>query len=450
MTLATVDAWWNMEGVDVISVDALLWAAYMLWFADPWRDFRHVRRTTATAGGGDDDGAEGIRQSQGAGMAESKSLIENSGTAPMLTDAAPNIFHEQRYPSPLAERIPWVGTLLLSICLNNWKIGQPSHDRLQPAPPAFSARTPFIKQTLLSVLRGFLVLDLTRAYVSYDAYFIDPTVAISSALPFQQLAWIPPQLLRSAIIGAQAWALISQMFYLPCLFPVGLNALGLLSNEWSPHTWPPYYGSPRTIFLDGVRGFWGDYWHRSMRAFSIAPGYAIADMLGLRGGSLIRYAIITTAAFGLSGFIHTGLVPPEPLHATIPVNIIRLHVAAFFWLQPFAILAETVTVRLIQQVVPTNYWQSGVGLRLRMLANTMFVIAWAAWAALIKYSVPMQQTRNTMLTFDDCVSLVTAAHPEAEQMQQWPGRLPTKILTPESIDHKKRRNTVLPAKAENA
>ena len=161
-------------------------------------------------------------------------------------------------------------------------------------------------------------------------------------------------------------------------FPVGLNALGLLSNEWSPHTWPPYYGSPRTIFLDGVRGFWGDYWHRSMRAFSIAPGYAIADSLGLRGRSLIRYAIITTVAFGLSGFIHTGLVPPEPLHATISVNIIRMHVAAFFWLQPLAILAETVTVRLLQQVVPTTYWQSGVGLRLRMLANTVFVMIWFA------------------------------------------------------------------------
>ncbi|KAK3707557.1 hypothetical protein LTR37_012052 [Vermiconidia calcicola] len=342
MTVATFDAWWKMGGVDVISVDALLWAAYMLWFADPWEDFIYVRRTTAMGGGGD-DGAEGIRHSRNPGMTGSKSLVENDRTAPLSTDAASNSFHEQQYPSSLAERISWVGTLLVSICLNNWKIGRPSHDRLQPAPPAFSARIPFVKQTLLSVLRGFLVLDLTRAYINYDAYFSDPTVSISSALPFQQLNWIPPQLLCSAIIGAQAWALISQMFYLPCLLPVGLNALGLLSDEWSPHTWPPYYGSPRIIFLDGVRGFWGDYWHRSMRAFSIAPGYAIADSLGLRGRSLIRYAIITTVAFGLSGFIHTGLVPPEPLHATISVNIIRMHVAAFFWLQPLAILAETVT-----------------------------------------------------------------------------------------------------------
>jgi hypothetical protein len=266
MALCTVHAWWKMDGVDVISVDVLLWALFLLVFQDPVQDFRYVK-TFVTH---DDEQRQqrasdvpvptGIPELDDDGNITEQSVLVQSDTP---SAAYPKDNDDgQSYPTALLERSAWVGTLLVSIRLNNWKICAPSHDKGQPPRPAFASRTSFLLHSIISFARGYIVLDLTRAYIEHDPYFTDPSVPISSSLPFGALWLVPPQLLRSMIIGAQAWALIGQMFYLPCLLPVGLHALGLLADDWSPHNWPPYFGSSKVIFMHGVRGFWGQYWVR--------------------------------------------------------------------------------------------------------------------------------------------------------------------------------------------
>ena len=379
MVLASVHAWIVIDGVDVISVDVLLWAFYLLVLKDPSREFRYVWNgevRKGNVGSADEQSSVGEIEDHEV-VTEEDRLMESYGGVSRTQDSYSNDIQEQPYPSSPKERIPWVLTLLASIRLNNWKIGQQSHDKLQP-PPSSAKHTPFVIQSVLSIVRGYLVLDMTRAYISYDPYFIDLNISISSSLPFEELWFIPPKLLRSTVIGAQGWALISQMFYLPCVLAIGLNALGALPDEWSPNTWPHFFGSPRVILLHGVRGFWSQYWHQSMRAFATEPGYATAKLLGLKRGGLLRYAMITISAFGLSGIIHMGLVPPQPLYATIDVNSIRLHVAAFFWVQVIAILVEVVIIRILSIFVSIQYWQQGLGLKVRMLVNVLSFVAWFA------------------------------------------------------------------------
>ena len=383
----TVHAWWCMGGVDVISVDGLLWAFFLLVFKDPWRDFRWVGSSTqpgkqsSRQGPGVVKAPTGLPEADGVGgLSEQTVLIQpatpqSEAKLGVKTTPRSKKENEESYPSTLWKRLPWVGTLVISIRLNNWRVNSPSHDRYQPPLPAFKSRTSFVCYALFCFVRGYLVLDLTRAYISYDLYFTDTTVSITSLLPFKSLRYVPPQLVRSMVVGAQAWALISQMFYLPCLLPIGLHALGWLKDEWSPHNWPTYFGSPMVIFKHGIRGFWGRYWHQTMRWSVSGPGYALADALHLRSSGLARYLVITTIAFGLSGTVHMGLVPPEPLHATVNFNTIRLCVAGFFWVQPIAMLFEMLITRLAARTGGPIYRTASV-LEPRMLINAIWVVTW--------------------------------------------------------------------------
>ncbi|KAF2234970.1 hypothetical protein EV356DRAFT_484260 [Viridothelium virens] len=400
---ASIHAWYSIGGPDVISVDVPLWCLFLLALNDPWTDFRRIVNPQSRPSSGRIHQATFSTESlpevptgipavkANSHIGEQTALIEGPGddepasSAPSSDEGEDSCeIEEQSYPGSLWQRLPWVGTLLVSIRLNNWKIGSYSHDRSQPAPPAFKSRGSFLIYSIISFIRGYLVLDLTRAYISTDSYFVttkgNPSVPINAPLPphlpslFRSL--VPPQLFRTMIIGAQAWALISQMFYLPCLLPVLLHSLGWITDEWSPHNWPPYFGSPGTILHHGVRGFWGQYWHQTMRFSVSGPGYALASWLKLRRDGLWRYAIITLVAFGLSGIVHMGLVPPEPPHATVPVNSVRLLVAGFFWVQPIAMLVEVATARAIASNMGLNQWQAGNGLRLRITLNFIWVIVW--------------------------------------------------------------------------
>jgi hypothetical protein len=351
MTGCTVHAWFAMRSVDVISVDVLLWCVMLLGLRDVQGKFEYVTRSRMEKSGKD---------LQADDVHDGKASVEVSC-----------------YPTRLSERLPWVGTLLTSIRLNNWRIGDPSHDRRQPPAPASDRRTSFVKDALLSFICGYLILDLTRAYISYDPYFTDPTVPIFGPLPFVQLWFIPPRLLRSTIIATQAWAAISQMMFLPCLLPVGLSALGYLPAEWSPHTWAPLFGHTKVILLHGIRGFWSQYWHQAMRVMTTAPSYALADGLRLKRGGLLRYAVITVVAFGLSGLVHMGLVPQKPLYAVGGVWRVRLAIAGFFWLQPIAILLEVFVGSHIVQSLSNWFRQEDDDLRLQIVVNVTAFTAWS-------------------------------------------------------------------------
>lgn len=356
----TIDAWIQIGGIDVVSMNLLLWSLCLLVHQDPWKNFRRVRMLF---------GDEKSNSMQGLS-------INSSHGQPNTFLVGVEHVEGEPYPSKLKERAKWAGTLLVSLRFENWKIGLPSHDGRQPSPPAFESRRHFFKQALINFVRGYLILELTSAYTRYDLYFMHHDIKLTSPLPFTSFQIFIPRLFRSTVVGIQAWALVSQLFYLPCLFPVALNALGILADEWSPHNWAPYFGSAHMIFLHGLRGFWGRYWHQTMRHVVSAPGYAFADRLGLRHGGLWRYAIITFVAFLLSGIVHMGLVPPEPLYATVTPNVIRLYIAAFFGIQPVAMLAEVIMMRIMEPIVKATTLSAVWKLCFRVALHACWLTAW--------------------------------------------------------------------------
>lgn len=356
MVGSTIHAWMQMKCVDVISVNVVLWSLYFLALKDVHGKFGRVRRGTSL---------DRSSRSNGYLQKPDDSQEYNSITV-------------QYYPRKIIDRLPWVGTLLASIRMNNWLTGDPSHDRRQPPTPAFKTRRALARQALICFIRGYLVLDITTAYIVHDEYFTNAMIPITSpTTPFARLSPIASYVLRTVVIGLQGWAALSQFTYVLCLLPITLNALRWLPDDWSPHTWTPLYGSASIVLTHGVRGFWSQYWHQSMRIMTSAPGYAIADALRLKQGGLLRYGVITSVAFFLSGCVHMGLVPPEPLYAVEDANLIRLRVSGFFWLQPVAIVAEAMIGRTIVRLSTLEWRQARSTLVLRTIVNALFITVWS-------------------------------------------------------------------------
>lgn len=356
-----VHAWLQIGGLEVISLTLTLWSFVLLVLRDPRRTHRRIR-LTAQSGTGKD------------------------------SEKWRNAFVEQGYPESLAKRVPWVLTLLVSIRLAGWKIGDPSHDKAQPAPCL--TRIAFSKHAFLIIAQAFAILDVASCYVLTDSYFVTPGMRVDEPFPprskdlpapLNKLCFLPPRLLRSAAIAGQVYAMVTSMFYLPTIPVVGLNAIGMLPDEWSPHTWPVFFGSFSAVGERGLRGLWGSWWHHFNRQITSSPGRELAHVMGIPTNSTLGYSLLTISAFFLSGVIHMGMIPPEAVSSLLSVNMMRLYLAAFFWAQIPAFQIELVVSKLVATFVPSVT---------RFPTTRMFVLLWVAgWLSLTLplLSVPFRE-----------------------------------------------------------
>ena len=361
-------SWQLMHGVDVISLNIAIWSFVLLVCYDPRTKFELIHLCDDR--GNDEDGVDTRNNKQDGWHAQTQKRSINPPTSQhdrTQTDLSqlhheardPHVtYHQERYPARLAPRIAWVLSLLPSLRLTHWRINLLSHDSLQP--PQAAPRLAFLRTALTAIVFGYCLLDLTSVYISTDAYFRDSSISVNDPLPFSPsptpvltlfLQFIPPRLVRTSIIAAQIYALIPLMFFLPTLPAIALNSLHILPSEWSPHTWPPFFGKFSSVFNNGLRGLWGSWWHQMNRYPTSTPGRWLADRLGLPEQTAMRYAFLVVSAFGLGGLIHTGLIPAEPLRTTMKSNDMRLYVAGFFWMQIPGILIETAIARLIEKKV---------------------------------------------------------------------------------------------------
>lgn len=372
ITLSVLHAWYAMGTVDVITSNALLWSAFLLAIRDPWRDFRWVEdipgdkstNIASTINGNDGD--------------ESDDAVEVSpdptqSLLPTKPATAEDV-KEVPYPSTLSQRLPWVGLLIVSIRLFGWRIGYPSHDRRQPTPSSFSSRSQFLLVSVTASIAAYLTLDVTHAYIQRDEYFTNPGLSYSSQLAIS--LGIYPLIFRTAILAAQLLSFMGLGFFFPATFAVLLNLIGLVPDFWSPHTWPSYLGPPSAMMYYGVRGFWGRFWHQTMRWTVSGPGIAISDALRLYDRGVVRFVLVNAVAFFLSGFIHMGLVPPEPIWATISVGEIRWCLLGFFWVQSLGIILEAAMAWLILRLTGVRTWQTGIGWWTRAVVTLMWVYLW--------------------------------------------------------------------------
>lgn len=342
---------WYAGGIDVISMDLALWSFVLLVCRDPRRTHRRVWITTASTEVGEKCPGEALEK-----------------------------VVEEPYPNALAKRIPWVFTLLVSLRLTGWRIGDPSHDKTQP--PARLSRSKFLGHAVSTVIQSYLILDAAAFYARTDLYFIVSGMEVDHPFPPPSagmatwlviLRLLPPRFVRSSVLAGQIYAMVTSMFYIPLIPVVGLNAVGLLPDEWSPHTWSPPFGNFSAVSERGLRGLWGNWWHGMNRQITAPPGRSFAQALGIPTKSTLGFALLTISAFFFSGVMHMGLIPPEP-QTSISARWLRLHVAGFFWAQIPAFGIEVAMSKLVAHFIPQA---------LDWSVTRTLVVAWtASWLCL--------------------------------------------------------------------
>ena len=349
-------SWQLMQGVDVISLMIAIWSFDLLVGYDPRTSFERIRLSSDRGKGSQSDGTAGTQNGRLAKTQNpSHSPFTSQGHKPQsewsqmhrkLKDQHAG-YRQERYPARHAPRLVWVLTLLPSLRLTHWRINMSSHDALQPCQTI--SRLAVLRTALSAIVVGYLLLDFTAVYVCTDAYFHDPGVSVDDPLSMSFLQILPPRLVRTSMLATQLYALIPCMLFLPIPAAIALSSLSILPNEWSPHTWGPFFGNFSSIADHGLRGLWGRWWHQLNRYPFSTPGRWLADCLGLPRKSAIRYTFLVISAFGFSGVIHLGLIPPKPLRTTVTPNEMRLHVAGFFWAQIPGIFIESATARLFER-----------------------------------------------------------------------------------------------------
>ncbi|KAL8774458.1 MAG: hypothetical protein Q9209_000831 [Squamulea sp. 1 TL-2023] len=353
-----IHAWSCMGGLDVISVNVIQWSLVLLVCYDPRKTFRRIRRQQDPVTTNKED----IQHVEG--------------------ELA---YVEEPYPVALTKRIPWVLTLLVSLRLANWKIGEASHDHKQPVKPL--TRTAFCQHAIFLAIQSFIILDTTSFLVKDDPYFHSPNISITSPwspssmespqISFFIFSALPPRLIRSTIIALQAYALVTQGGSLPTIPVVMLNGLGFWPDKWSPHTWPIFFGPFSAIGEKGLRGIWGTLWHQTNRYLS-TPGRALARVIGVGTNSTAGYMLQVVSAFGLSGVMHMGLIPPEPRATELTAMEMRLYVGSFFWMQALGIGAEVAVARSIERLLPR--WSES---RLGKGGTLLWIVLW------FSYTIPI-------------------------------------------------------------
>lgn len=371
-----VHAWYEIGGVEVMSFTVGLWAVRLMGVNDG-RGFRRVRWRERSERHG-----EGSEREENGALAS----IDDDARESMRSNDKRKLERrqdvtEETYPEGFIERVQWVSGLLVSLRLSGWKTGEERHDRAQPAKRM--SRIAFAKHALLYIVSDFLILDATFFYVKYDPYFtasgmgVDaPFPALGSNIPavLSYLWMLPPRIVRCSVLAAQVLAMVSGMFYLPTLPAALLNGIGILPDEWSPHTWPPFFGNFEAMAERGLRGLWGEWWHQVNREFVSSPGKALVKWMELPKRSLLSYALLVATSFLFSGVLHMGLIPPEPLTKSMTANEMRICVAMFFWIQAPGIVFES----LVESLYQNRLRKLGSRLDVRIL-----VLGWvAAWLCL--------------------------------------------------------------------
>jgi hypothetical protein len=333
---ATIHAWRVLGGNDVISTDSLYLTLFLYFFKDPRQNFRRVIRNAQHEVG------EGSSPSLQADKKRYEDSLQSKSVA------------LEAYPETFTGRLAWAMILPQSRPLHDWIIGEAGHDRrvlehvLHPSRLAF---TMDILSRLLPVLLVFL--PLSKQLAAHDPYFTDPTLSIFVSYRVDQSRegriatalreHVPAVVLRPTTMAMYAYSLLLGLFLPPMLFVLLLNALRLVPDKWSPHTWRPHFGPFSAIARYGVRGFWGRWWHQQMRHIVAEPGRWFAAKIGLKNEGwqkTVKYMLICVSAFTLSGITHSGMVPPKPRWSKVDASKLRLSLGGFFWIQPVGIAIE--------------------------------------------------------------------------------------------------------------
>lgn len=135
------------------------------------------------------------------------------------------------------------------------------------------------------MLAVYLSLDIVTYLSSFDHFWssapFPASIPISTPLPFPFLNSLPQflsglfksevlaKLVRTYVMAYQLYISMMLEFWVGIMPFLLFGHLGVIGDEWgSPNSWPPFFGDLGVISDRGIRGFWGETWHQSMRFVS--------------------------------------------------------------------------------------------------------------------------------------------------------------------------------------
>ena len=300
----------------------------------------------------------------------------------------------QPYPTKsLADRLSWVGDIFCNFRGMGWnfqisglpplplfvrkdlensssiKISQEDSNIGRNGTRRHDTRRELVYATLQSLATWYIVLDFLKVFMMKDPYFwglVDqpppsylPKFVRTSGffthsyrLIFSHAGVIAVMSMGGAFLGLVMGGIL------------GPQALGVRGESWMyPDTW----GAHSNIFNRGLAGWWGEYWHQTLRLGFDAPSKKLNAALGIDHKSWQGRLIQLVSAFTISGMVHasgsyTEVSDSRPLTGSF----------LFFSLQPFGIAAQAGIAYYLEQIGVLKRTPKVV----RQTVNLVYVYSW--------------------------------------------------------------------------
>ena len=229
----------------------------------------------------------------------------------------------------------------------------------------------------------YLAFDIIKCSMIADPYFLGYSMSSS---PPHLAAYISSPLAlylyRMLLAVAGGFIAIDMIYTFGMALQVNLLGPRILGLNAHQSTFPPLWGSYRSILNNGLRGFWSKTWHQMLRMHLASVGHACADFLLRDKQSVVathlrtqtsnlRRRIVVCTVFFLSGILHaaaayTLLGPTRPWEFLL-----------FFMLQPLGIAIQDAFARYAAQLYPPALSRRGRQ-AMQRAANLSFTLLWLA------------------------------------------------------------------------
>ncbi|KNG80432.1 hypothetical protein ANOM_011116 [Aspergillus nomiae NRRL 13137] len=238
-------------------------------------------------------------------------------------------------------------------------------------PDHVPSRTQFIRNTALTVLLCYLILDAMDAGADpamVREYFSEQNIPLFRR--FRDVSGNELLMRASGSIGVILGLMCSQGGFYNLFALIG-NVLGLSA----PKDWPPFYGSPLEAY--SLRRFWSLFWHQTnTHKFNSISNFILRNVFNIqsRRGLIPKYARVVTI-FSLSAVMHFLI----DISAGVPVH--KSGAIPFFCTQAFGIVIEDRAIKLYSFI--TAY----TNVRLPVLVERVLGFTWVG--LFLVWSIPM-------------------------------------------------------------
>jgi len=348
-------------GAGISSAWGTLWAATLLVFRDAKTEFKRLERrdVVGDGDGSESNGDEGPSTTQHSlrRKADTTDLRKRAQLAQQRDDSKPRPEHHdvkyiwQSYPPPSSSfwhRLCWNADLLTNFRGSgwNWRIsGLPSlpahvqqslsqtssQPTIKDTPIShlgirrYDTVPPLLKHNIALLIRHYLTIDLILTLMHHDAYFSTghhstpaPSYATTILAPFPPVLLKIYRLLLSMLmvstclkfacaLGPPTFSYLLSATHSPLRHaPSPLHRLAFMRISSSPWLYPDAFGPYANVFVLGLRGWWGAWWHQLFRFAFQTAGEVAVDGVGVKRESTAGKVVQAFVVFFVSGCVHAS------------------------------------------------------------------------------------------------------------------------------------------------